>query len=203
MGSLVAVILLQFGLRTLGAYLQNAFAISQLYGSLGLIPLFMFWVYLMWLAVLFGLEVSATLQMLHGRRLEEMERKRELTGLVDPTSIVWVMEIIAARFHQGRSTTGQLVSDETQIPRPTVARMLERLVDAQLLNRVEHSDDAVCLARPPEQIAAQQLVEIGYSLVDVGETRGKSHLFERLRQAQQALAHEMTLASLVPAPRSA
>lgn len=61
-GALAAAVLLEIGKRTMGAYLQNALAIGQLYGSLGLVPLFMFWVYLMWLAVLFGLEVSAVLQ---------------------------------------------------------------------------------------------------------------------------------------------
>ncbi|MCH8007181.1 MAG: YihY family inner membrane protein, partial [Planctomycetes bacterium] len=72
-GALVASILLEVGKRTLGAYFQNAMSFSLLYGSLGLIPVFMFWVYLMWLVILFGLEVSATLQMLGGRRLEEIE----------------------------------------------------------------------------------------------------------------------------------
>lgn len=61
-GALVSATLLEIGKRTMGIYLQNAMSISQLYGSLGLIPLFMFWIYLMWLAALFGLEVSAVLQ---------------------------------------------------------------------------------------------------------------------------------------------
>ena len=65
-GALAAAMLLEIGKRTMGIYLQNALAIGQLYGSLGLVPLFMFWIYLMWLAVLFGLEVSAVLQR-HGQ----------------------------------------------------------------------------------------------------------------------------------------
>ena len=71
-GAFITTLLLWIGKHTLGAYLGNVFAINQLYGSLGLVPLFMFWVYLMWLAVLFGLEVAATLQMLHGRSLDEI-----------------------------------------------------------------------------------------------------------------------------------
>lgn len=72
-GALVAAVLLGVGKHALGAYLGSAFSINQLYGYLGLVPLFMFWVYLMWLAVLFGLQVSATLQMLHGRSLDEVD----------------------------------------------------------------------------------------------------------------------------------
>jgi len=105
LGALVTVILIEIGKRVLGATLTNAFSISQLYGSLGLIPLFMFWTYLMWLAVLFGLQVSAMLQMLHGRRLEEFERRREVLGLVEPGALITVMEMIARRFAAGRPTT--------------------------------------------------------------------------------------------------
>ena len=61
-GAFVSALLLELGKRFLDLYLGKAFAVSQLYGSLGLVPLFMFWVYLMWLAVLFGLEVCAMLQ---------------------------------------------------------------------------------------------------------------------------------------------
>jgi len=42
MGALMAAVLLEIGKRTMGAYLSNALSIRQLYGSLGLIPLFMF-----------------------------------------------------------------------------------------------------------------------------------------------------------------
>ncbi|MHC4711052.1 MAG: YhjD/YihY/BrkB family envelope integrity protein, partial [Planctomycetota bacterium] len=51
-GALLAAILLEMGKRTLGAYFANAVSFGQLYGSLGLIPVFMFWVYVMWLIVL-------------------------------------------------------------------------------------------------------------------------------------------------------
>ena len=63
-GALVAAILLELGKRALGTYFAKAVTLGQLYGSLGLIPVFMFWVYVMWLVILFGLEVSAMLQML-------------------------------------------------------------------------------------------------------------------------------------------
>ncbi len=66
-GALVAAVLLEIGKRSLGAYMANAFGVSSLYGSLGLIPVFMFWMYLMWMFVLVGLEVAALVQMLRGR----------------------------------------------------------------------------------------------------------------------------------------
>jgi membrane protein len=197
-GGFVAVVLLTFGMKTLGAYLQNAFSISQLYGSLGLIPLFMFWVYLMWLAVLFGLEVSATLQMLRGRRLEEVRRNRESHGLVEPVAVVTVMEIIAERFHVGRHTTAEEISERVVIPQATVQRILDRLIEEAFLHRLDAEGEGVCLARPPDQIRAEPLMEIGFQLVDESGQGRQSGVFERLREAQRSVMAEVTLATLVP-----
>ena len=58
-GALVGAIGLELGRRFLGIYMEKAFTGNRLYGSLGLVPIFMFWVYAMWLIVLFGLQVSS------------------------------------------------------------------------------------------------------------------------------------------------
>ncbi|MHC4828523.1 MAG: YhjD/YihY/BrkB family envelope integrity protein [Planctomycetota bacterium] len=194
-GALLAAILLELGKRTLGAYFANAVSFSQLYGSLGLIPVFMFWVYVMWLIVLFGLEVSATLQMLGGRRrLEEIEAT-ERTGLVDPTSVLLVMQFVARQFEESRPTTAREIADEIALPESTVVQMIEYLISAGILHRLDREDGAVALARPPDQVSADELIEVGYRLADEGVER-RSALIERLREAQKALAGQVTLANL-------
>ena len=195
-GALVAVIILEVGKRVLGASLQNAFSISQLYGSLGLIPLFMFWTYLMWLAVLFGLQVSAILQMLHGRRLEEIEERRELTGLIEPASLITVMEVIAERFAQGTSSTPDQIADVLAIPRSTVSTMLDCLIDQGLLHRLDRDSAAVSLARPAELITAAQLINVGFAMIDESGVRQSSFL-NRLRDVQRDLAGRRTLENLL------
>lgn len=192
-GALVAVVLLGLGKQTLGAYLNNAFTVSQLYGSLGLIPLFMFWVYLMWLAVLFGLEVSATLQFLAGRRLEELETSRPTGGQLDPLAVVAVMERIAARFEEGLAATARTLSEETHLADETMQTILHELATSGLVHRLEADATAVAIARSPDTIPASQLLEIGYRLSDAGG-EPLSKLLTRLREAQHALAGQFTLA---------
>lgn len=194
-GALLAAVLLELGKRTLGAYFARAVSFGQLYGSLGLIPVFMFWVYVMWLVILFGLEVSATLQKLGGRRLEEMDQK-ERTGLVDPAAVLIVMQVIAQQFESSQPTTARSIADETGIGEATVARMLERLISAGFLHRLEGDDNAVGLARPPEQVSADELIEIGYLMADEGAAERKSSVVKRLREAQKSLAAQITLATL-------
>ncbi len=197
MGALVTSALVEVGRRTMDVYLQNAFAISQLYGSLGLIPLFMFWVYIMWLVVLFGLEVGATLQMLHGRKLEELQSTAPSKGISDPASVVTAMEVVAQRFAVGQSTTMRHIAEEAHLPEATVSELIRSLIDAGIVHRVEGQDGAVSLARPPEQIRAEELIEIGFALADAGGAGYQSKLISKLRQAQKTLAARFTLASLV------
>jgi membrane protein len=198
-GALVAAVLLEIGKRTMGAYIGNALSIRQLYGSLGLIPLFMFWVYLMWLVVLFGLEVSATLQSLGGRTLEEVERKRRPTGLVDPASVLTVMEVIAERFGESAATSTSQITEATGLAEATVQLIVQRLIEAGLVHRLDREDGAVSLARPPERIAAGELIEVGFALVDEGGMERKPAILLQLRDAQRSLAARATLAALLPA----
>ena len=196
-GALVSALLIEIGKGSLGAYLDKAFAVSQLYGSLGLIPLFMFWVYLMWLAVLFGLEVSATLQALHGRELESMSTKPSPSRLLDSATVIPIMETVAKRFKTGQSTTARFAAEECSVPEPLVRSMFLLLSERQILHLIDRETYCVSLAMPPEQVNADQLIQIGFELA--GDAIGNYHsdFLRRLRDAQCQVARNTTLAHLV------
>lgn len=61
-GAFVSALLLIIGKESLGLYFNHAMSLRHLYGSLGLVPVFMFWLYLMWLIILLGLQISAITQ---------------------------------------------------------------------------------------------------------------------------------------------
>ena len=193
----MSAVLLGFGKEASGAYLTNAVSISQISGSLGLVPLFMFWLYVMWLVVLFGLEVAATLQTLAGRSLEELQPARPSSGLVDPAVILTVTEVVAARFRDSLPTTARQVVDAVGLPERTVRRMLDCLVEEGILHRLDGDEGAVSLARPAEGIGAGELIELGFSLVEAGPT-SPSSILGRLRDAQRALAAQAKLIELLP-----
>lgn len=198
-GAFVCVVLLEIGKKTLGAYMSNVFTWSQLYGSLGLIPVFMFWVYLMWLAVLFGLEVSATLQFLGHRVHEEMETRRADIGLIEPAAVVSVMQVVGGRFSAGQPCSLRQIADDTRLPERVVASIVQELSAAGLLHRLERDQSTVCLALPPDQVTADQLMDIGFRLADGGGERWVSAFAARLREQQRAVAGQFTLAALVAA----
>jgi DNA-binding IscR family transcriptional regulator len=118
-------------------------------------------------------------------------------GLFDPVSVVTVMEVIAARFKSGKSTGNRFIAEASSLPEVVVTSILGRLVDVGILHRVETEENAVTLARPPEQVTAEELIEVGFQLVDGASSSQNSPLVERLRSAQRSLASQTTLANLV------
>lgn len=60
-GAMIATVLLLAGKETLDLYFTHAMSLRQLYGSIGLVPVFMFWLYVMWLTILLGLQVTTIL----------------------------------------------------------------------------------------------------------------------------------------------
>ena len=192
-GGLVAAILLEIGKRSLGAYMSNAFSVSSLYGSLGLIPVFMFWMYLMWMFVLVGLEVAALVQMLRGRdaRMEGVDEET----MIDPASILAIMGLVSEGFKEGLATDGQSVVRRTGLPAGLVRGMLERLEQRGFLHQLERGEGYV-LARPPEQVSASELMDVAFELVDDTSVRCDNPLLARLRDAQRRLVAETTLAGM-------
>jgi membrane protein len=197
-GALIAAVLLELGKRTMGMYLQNALSISQLYGSLGLIPLFMFWVYLMWLAVLFGLQVSSTLQHLRGRQLAEMERRRAEFALVDSSVVTTVMRDIAKCFSAGRFATVEQIAKTTDLPQGIVERLVDQLVREGLVHRPADREAEVALSRPPEAIPLRELLDLAHEMAHRESDNGATdELNRRLRSAQERAVGECHLGSLL------
>jgi membrane protein len=198
LGALVAAILLEIGKRTMGMYLENALSLSQLYGSLGLIPLFMFWVYLMWLAVLFGLQVSSTLQHLHGRQLAELEERQSQSAIVDPCVVVVLMQQIASRFMAGKPSDVGQAAQEAGVSEVIAERVVDALVSAELLHRLAEPEASVTLSRPPEEISVDHLLAIAHNLADrTVDDEATAGLLDNLRRVQREAGAGTTLAGLI------
>jgi len=205
-GAFIAAIILAFITRVLGAYLENAVSLRQLYGQLGLIPLFMFWVYIMWLVILFGLELAATLQFLGGRSLETVQRPQREGALVDPAVVLAATSIVAEDFAHGRPTPIRGIAERLHLDEQTVGRIMDRLDVEGVVHHLARSDDSVTLARPPEQIPADKVLDVGYALAEPAPGAQAMAFLERLREVQRRLAADQTLAGLLagaPGPTAA
>jgi membrane protein len=200
-GALVAAILWAASKWAFGLYVSRALPYLKLYGAIGLIPLFLFWLYLNWLIVLFGMELAFTLQGMKGRLFEKLEARGRLAS-ADPQWVLPVMAAIARGFAGGHPVSRQDLAEELDLRLEAVAALVEHLEGQGLVHHVARrgsEDVGLTLALPPEKIPLVRLVDVA-SRLTLGEERRDDPgwaALERLHASARAAAGERTLASLV------
>ena len=133
------------------SYIEYSTAYAQLYGVLALLPLFLLWVYVTWIIVLLGFQVTAILQGYRKISREGFKRsvlialgivddpdEARRTGLclVDPASVLVVMAGVTDHFVRGLPASSREIADETGLEASVVTDLLQRLVEIALLHRV-------------------------------------------------------------------
>ena len=195
-GAFVGALLIEAAKHLLGVYTTHALTLNKLYGSLGLIPLFMFWMYLMWMFVLFGLEVSSIIQTLRGRGIEVLVDGDEAAERLDASAVVRVVRTIADGFAEGRATSIDDLVQTHRLETGAVRRLVTRLEQAGLVARLEDPDRFV-LARPAESIEMAQVLRVGFEAV--GTPTESDPLTTRLRAAQEEAVRGLRLSDPLPA----
>ena len=183
LGAFVATLLVEIGKRFLGASLAGSFSASRLYGSLGLVPLFMMWVYLMWLVVLFGLQTSAILQGF-SRNGRAMAAPPNAPDLFEPAQAIPAFRAICSRFREGRGASVDTLVRECSIPAPTARELLITFERRGLAHRIDGDDKRYSPARPPESILQRDALRAGFALSDGGEEASVQDEISELRTAQ-------------------
>jgi membrane protein len=199
-GAFVAALLWEGGKWGFTQYLAHSTGYARLYGSIALIPLFLLWIYVTWIIVLLGLQVSYFLQHTRHRTIPEPRLELE-PAIVDPASALIVMESVARGFQAGRPAPVAEIARQAGLPQGITEQLVSRLVERGMVLRVgEREQAAYTLARPPEGIAAAEVLGIGYELAGrdgAEEAGGDPGVLQRLRQAQIQAAGTATLLSLM------
>lgn len=173
-------------------------AYQRLYGALALIPLFLLWVYITWIIILFGLQLSYVLQYFRAFSVADDENRGPV--IVDPLALLRVAAIVARRFAGGGTASVAQVATEVGLDERTSLLMLERLTDAGLLHHVPEGaeTEAFALARPADQIQATDLLHLASLMTDRGDRNDRADRLETIRRAQFEAAAGLSLASLLP-----
>jgi YihY family inner membrane protein len=183
----------------LAAYFAHAFGMSRLYGSLGLVPVFMFWMWVVWMAVLGGLEVSAIAQTVRVRGLDAGTGADD-DAAADPMLVVAAMECAAAAWREGRKVTRDTVAVDLRIDDRLAGDLLEELVRNGFLLHTE--DDAYAPARPPATIRADEVLRAAFAHCAGEEGIERSEIALALRSSQLERAKAFPLGPGTDAGRS-
>jgi membrane protein len=184
-------------------YISRVVTNSRIYGSLGLIPVFMIGLYFSWLILLFGSQVAYAFQnrkaYLQDKLIENVnQRGRELVALRLTTCI-------GQHFQCGQPpVTLQEISTELRIPTRLAQQVLQTLLAARLVAEVAGAEPAYTPARPLDAINAHHVLQAmrmgsGQELPPQdGPVRAEVYgEFARIEEAERIAASAVTMLALV------
>ena len=148
LGGFVATVLWYFLLYGFDAYVkytQSMQALSKLYGSLVVIPIFLIWIYFCWVISFLGAEVAFYHQFPEFRAFENRR--------ADFFTILEILIFVASEYERGR---GGVEESEIMAKCPGAFDALNALVSLGLLSEV---NGEYLLRKPPERISLEELYE--------------------------------------------
>jgi len=181
-GAFVGAVGLELGRNFLGIYMERAFSGNRLYGSLGLVPIFMFWVYAMWLIVLFGLQASSLLHALMSDERIRSVLTHQLSAF-EPAIAVGAMQWICDNHRRGSPITLTALSEHLKLNHSTATRLVALLAESNLIVFIAENGRIV-LARPALTITIAEVLRIGFRVPDINRSDGNGDLMDALRTAQ-------------------
>jgi len=155
-GAVVAVPLWLIAKWGFAAYVTTFVGTGNLYGALGLLPLFLVWLNLSWLIFLFGAELAHTAANLGSMQIAERVKDSTLR----PSDLLATAVAVAEAFLRGR---GPVEVDELagrlRLPSEHIRRLLDVLSAARVVCPVEDDPGrAYVLARPAEAVSVLEII---------------------------------------------
>lgn len=163
-------------------YVTKFIPYSQVYGVLGLIPLGVFWIYVSWLIVLFGLQLTFTTQHLKSLDAAEIaaaKKTEEYFVVNDMTAINMVREIAFA-FENGLAPVeAEVICSKLNIPVELAEKVLNHFINSGILVRTSEPRTGFVPAKDPANI---RLSDISGALAEIGFAQETSDQLPSLQQ---------------------
>jgi membrane protein len=184
-------------------YVSRVVSNSKIYGSLGLVPVFMIGLYFSWLILLFGAQVAYAYQnratYFEEKQVENInQRGREFIALR-------LMTLVGQRFVRGELPPNAVeIAAALAVPTRLVQQLMQTLSAARLVAESTGPEPAYLPARPLETITCHDLLlalraSQGQELATRDEpTRVEVYgEFQRIEEAERQAASSVTMLALV------
>jgi len=175
-GAFVSGLLLEFGRRLFPLYIRLFASDDPLhivYGSLGLIPVFLLWLYLLWVFVLLGVEVAYVAQHFNSLAEAEFEMSDADARLLEAPTLSLAFEVlvrIAAAFEAGAGPVRvEALAEGTGVPIKALRGVLRVHERAGYVLR---TDAGYSLARPPARLVLSEILTSWRHLTSVRRQEG-------------------------------
>lgn len=159
-GAFLASLLLHGARPLFSLYVLKAVKYERIYGSLGAVPIFLLWIWLLWIIVLFGAEVCFTIQNVG--LLRYRDKLHRLSSIfIDRCLAARIMMYVAREFWQtGKPATASRLAEILQTTTEEAADAAGRLVRLGLLTPVGEQRDAFHPARDLSKLKLSEVLGI-------------------------------------------
>jgi membrane protein len=151
-GAFIAAVVFEAMGRIFGYYISHFPTYTLVYGAFASVPIFLMWIYLSWLAILFGAVIAASLS--HWRTSAERQPS-SASRLLDALR---VLKTMMNGFQQGKVSTFPEMSKSLHIGYDELERILEKLASADMIRKAE--GQGWLLMRDGNRIRAKELLRM-------------------------------------------
>jgi len=167
-GAAVAALVWSLAKYGFAQYVTEFIPYSKVYGVVGLVPLGVLWIYITWLIVLFGLQLTFTTQHLKSLDAAEIAaaKKREEYFIANDFTAINIVREIAAAFEANNApVSSEVICSKLDIPAEFGEKLLGHLVKSGLLMKT--SDPKIGFV-PAKDAANIRLSDIAAAVAEVG-----------------------------------
>lgn len=204
LGTLVAGTLFQIARIAFGRYLELLWQnYSDIYGALAMLITFAIWIYVAWVVILLGAEVSNSIQHFRQQDVTSQRFPYASNGYLNASGVITLFLIVAERFAKGEGAClAEEVVVRSGVSAEVVHQSFERFKAAGLIYEVEGDTDGYLPACALEDITLATLVDAVEGEMTTHFVRGISsesgaRVLGTLQQSQRECLEQVTVASLV------
>jgi len=157
-GGVVAGTLWELAKSGFNTYVANMITYKTVYGSLALVPLFLIWLYVSWLIVLFGAEVSFTAQNMETIMAEQILRK-PLIGRAKMLISLKILKEAARKLDAGETLKLNQIAETLRLPYSILKEIADFLVELKFL-RYTNEEEATPAITPDKVSLAELVISI-------------------------------------------
>jgi membrane protein len=195
-GAAVAALVWSFAKWGFAQYVMEFIPYSKVYGVVGLVPLGVLWIYITWLIVLFGLQLTFTTQHLKSLDAAEIAaaKKREEYFIANDFTAINIVREIAAAFEANNApVSSEVICSKLDIPAEFGEKILDHLVKSGLLMKTSDPKVGFVPAKEPANI---RLSDIAGAVAEVGFAQSTTDQPASLEQIAQSHRNALSQYSL-------
>jgi membrane protein len=199
-GAIVAALvwtLAKWGFRQ---YVTGFIPYNKIYGVLGLIPLGVLWIYITWLIVLFGLQLTFTTQHLKTLDASEMAAtgKREQYFIANDFTAISIVREIANAFERNQAPiSSEVICSKLNIPAEFGEKIFDHLVRSNLIAKTTEPAAGFIPVRDPANIRLSDIAEAVDAASFAQSTPDEPSSLKQIAQSQKTALAQYSLKQIL------